>query len=59
MGHPTTFTDHEWRLEQLKFLFTHGLCEMSNVGVDLARKYYVRSFKLCIFDTPIYIYLFF
>ena len=39
MGHPTTFTDHEWRLEQLKFLFTHGLCEMSNVGVDLAPQF--------------------
>lgn len=32
--------DIEWKLEQLKFLFTYGLCEMPNVGVDLACKYY-------------------
>lgn len=31
--------DKEWRLDQLKFLFTYGLCEMPNVGIDLARKY--------------------
>ncbi|KZC14630.1 PREDICTED: DNA polymerase V [Dufourea novaeangliae] len=36
MGYSVTLTDQEWRLEQLKFLFTHGLCEISNVGVDLA-----------------------
>ncbi|XP_076618481.1 MYB binding protein 1a isoform X1 [Colletes latitarsis] len=36
MGHSATFVDQKWRLSQLKFLFTHGLCEMSNVGVDLA-----------------------
>lgn len=33
--------DREWRLDQLKFLFTYGLCEVPNVGVDLARKYYL------------------
>ncbi|XP_076236733.1 MYB binding protein 1a [Calliopsis andreniformis] len=35
MGHSATLMDHEWRLEQLKFLFINGLCEMPNVGVDL------------------------
>ncbi|XP_054014556.1 myb-binding protein 1A-like [Hylaeus anthracinus] len=36
MGHSATLMDQKWRLSQLKFLFTHGLCEMANVGVDLA-----------------------
>ncbi|XP_031845505.1 MYB binding protein 1a [Nomia melanderi] len=36
MGYSVTLMDQEWRLEQLKFLFTQGLCEISNVGVDLA-----------------------
>nr|XP_033331334.1 myb-binding protein 1A [Megalopta genalis] len=36
MGYSVTLMDQEWRLEQLKFLFTQGLCEMTNVGVDLA-----------------------
>ncbi|XP_076642327.1 MYB binding protein 1a [Halictus rubicundus] len=36
MGYSVTLMEQEWRLEQLKFLFTQGLCEMQNVGVDLA-----------------------
>ncbi|KAG7212195.1 hypothetical protein KM043_012535 [Ampulex compressa] len=36
MGHPETIADQEWRLEQLQFLFRYGLCEVSNVGVELA-----------------------
>ncbi|OAD61876.1 Myb-binding protein 1A [Eufriesea mexicana] len=39
MGHPKTLVDKEWRLDQLKFLFTYGLCEMPNVGVDLAPQF--------------------
>lgn len=57
MGHPATLMDHEWRLEQLKFLFIHGLCEVSNVGVDATRKYYISLFKLYTFHTYISIVL--
>ncbi|CAD1478873.1 unnamed protein product [Heterotrigona itama] len=32
IGHSKTFVDREWRLDQLKFLFAYGLCEMPNVG---------------------------
>ncbi|PBC32395.1 Myb-bindingA [Apis cerana cerana] len=39
IGHPKMFMDIEWKLEQLKFLFTYGLCEMPNVGVDLASQF--------------------
>ncbi|XP_068980107.1 myb-binding protein 1A [Bombus flavifrons] len=39
IGHPKTLMDREWRLDQLKFLFTYGLCEMPNVGVDLAPQF--------------------
>ncbi|XP_017879918.1 myb-binding protein 1A-like protein [Ceratina calcarata] len=36
MGHPKMLEDKEWRIDQLKFLFMYGLCEMPNVGIDLA-----------------------
>ncbi|KOC64165.1 Myb-binding protein 1A [Habropoda laboriosa] len=39
MGCPKTLTDREWRLDQLKFLFVYGLCEMPNVGIDLASQF--------------------
>ena len=39
MSHPEITSDHEWRVEQLKFLFNLGLCEVSNVGVELVCKY--------------------
>lgn len=39
IGHPKMFMDIEWKLDQLKFLFTYGLCEMPNVGVDLASQF--------------------
>lgn len=28
-------SNHEWRIDQLKFLFQIGLCEASNTGVEL------------------------
>ena len=31
--------DQEWRLDQLKFLFVYGFCEIPNVGVDLAPQF--------------------
>lgn len=39
MGHPETLSDQSWRLAQLIFLFNYGLCEIANVGIELARKY--------------------
>ncbi|KAF3421961.1 LOW QUALITY PROTEIN: hypothetical protein E2986_00122 [Frieseomelitta varia] len=39
MGHSKTFVDREWRLDQLKCLFAYGLCEMPNVGIDLASQF--------------------
>ncbi|KAL2737232.1 myb-binding protein 1A-like protein [Vespula maculifrons] len=36
ISHPATLPDQEWRLNQLKFLFVYGLCEVPNVGVELA-----------------------
>ncbi|XP_001603225.1 myb-binding protein 1A [Nasonia vitripennis] len=36
LSHSEIASDHEWRIEQLKFLFNLGLCEVSNVGVELA-----------------------
>ncbi|XP_011297827.1 DNA polymerase V [Fopius arisanus] len=36
LGHPAVASEQSWRLEQLKLLFTLGLCETSNVGVELA-----------------------
>ncbi|XP_003704944.2 MYB binding protein 1a [Megachile rotundata] len=39
MGHYKTVVDQEWRLDQLKFLFVYGLCEMPNVGVELASQF--------------------
>ncbi|XP_058793389.1 myb-binding protein 1A [Phymastichus coffea] len=36
ISHKAMISDHEWRLEQLKFLFNNGLCDMSNVGIELA-----------------------
>jgi len=57
MGRQETFSDQDWRLEQLMFLFNHGLCEMSNVGIELARKYiFYLSLSIYIY---IYIYTFF
>jgi len=47
MGRPETFLDQDWRLEQLIFLFNYGLCEVSDVGIELARKY-----KLHILGCP-------
>lgn len=48
MGRQDTLLDQDWRLEQLMFLFNYGLCEVSNVGIELARKCirYVYLFKL-------------
>ncbi|XP_029041713.1 myb-binding protein 1A-like protein [Osmia bicornis bicornis] len=39
MGHYKMVVDQEWRLDQLKFLFVYGFCEISNVGVDLAPQF--------------------
>ncbi|KAK9297581.1 hypothetical protein QLX08_008798 [Tetragonisca angustula] len=39
MGNSKTFVDREWRLDQLKCLFAYGLCEMPNVGIDLASQF--------------------
>ncbi|KAL6259582.1 hypothetical protein P5V15_009499 [Pogonomyrmex californicus] len=39
MGRQETFSDQDWRLEQLIFLFNHGLCEISNVGIELAPQF--------------------
>ncbi|KAJ8687432.1 hypothetical protein QAD02_023226 [Eretmocerus hayati] len=36
MSHPELASDHEWRLEQQKFLFKLGLCETDNIGVELS-----------------------
>ncbi|XP_057319340.1 myb-binding protein 1A-like [Microplitis mediator] len=36
LGHPTVDANHDWRLEQVKFLFNLGFCETENVSVDLA-----------------------
>lgn len=36
--------DLDWRLDQLKFLLVYGLCQIENVGVELARKYYFSFF---------------
>ncbi|XP_043272424.1 myb-binding protein 1A [Venturia canescens] len=44
LGHPAVSTEHKWRLDQLKFLFNLGLCESSNVGVELA-----PQFKECFY----------
>lgn len=41
MGRQETFSDQNWRHEQLIFLFNYGLCEVSNVGIELARKYII------------------
>lgn len=49
MGRQETFSDQDWRLEQLIFLFNYGLCEISNVGIELARK---------LFYIYLYIYIF-
>jgi hypothetical protein len=38
MGHPEVLLDQDWKLAQLIFLFDHGLCEVSYIGVELARK---------------------
>ncbi|XP_011866329.1 PREDICTED: uncharacterized protein LOC105561180 [Vollenhovia emeryi] len=38
MGRQETFSDQDWRLEQLTFLFNYGLCEVSNVGIELAQQ---------------------
>jgi len=40
MGHPEVLSDQDWRIAQLTFLFDHGLCEVSYIGVELARKYF-------------------
>lgn len=55
MGHYKMVVDQEWRLDQLKFLFVYGFCEMPNVGVDLARKYSFTSFFLHSIHKYIYI----
>ncbi|XP_034183243.1 MYB binding protein 1a isoform X1 [Osmia lignaria lignaria] len=39
MGHYKMVVDQEWRLDQLKFLFVYGFCEIPNVGVDLAPQF--------------------
>ncbi|KAL0130921.1 hypothetical protein PUN28_002485 [Cardiocondyla obscurior] len=39
MGHQETFSDQDWRLEQLSFLFNYGLCEVPNVGIELAQQF--------------------
>lgn len=58
MGHPETLLKQDWRLTQLKFLFNYGLCEVPNVGIDLARKFmlylptiaiYMLKFKYLLF----------
>ncbi|EFN85221.1 Myb-binding protein 1A [Harpegnathos saltator] len=36
LGHPETLSKQDWRLTQLIYLFNHGLCEVPNVGIDLA-----------------------
>ncbi|XP_071636162.1 myb-binding protein 1A [Temnothorax longispinosus] len=39
IGRQETFSDQDWRLEQLTFLFYYGLCEVSNVGAELAQQF--------------------
>lgn len=39
MGRQETFLEQDWRLEQLTFLFNYGLCEVSNVGTELAQQF--------------------
>ncbi|XP_066597439.1 myb-binding protein 1A [Prorops nasuta] len=36
LTHPNILSDREWRLSQLKFLFKCGICDVSNIGVELA-----------------------
>ncbi|XP_012541717.2 myb-binding protein 1A [Monomorium pharaonis] len=38
MGRQETVSDQDWRLEQLMFLFNNGLCEVSNVGIELTQQ---------------------
>ncbi|KMQ94074.1 myb-binding protein 1a, partial [Lasius niger] len=39
IGHRETLLDQEWKLAQLTFLFNYGLCEVSNVGIELAPQF--------------------
>lgn len=41
IAHRETLLDKEWKFAQLTFLFNYGLCEISNVGIELARKYFI------------------
>lgn len=49
MGHPETLLKQDWRLTQLIFLFNYGLCEVPNVGIDLARKFMLYLTKVSIY----------
>lgn len=53
MGHRETLMDHNWRLEQLKFLFSYGLCEMPNVGIELACKYLILFLLLFVYTVNV------
>ncbi|XP_015606625.1 DNA polymerase V [Cephus cinctus] len=39
LGHSVMSSDHDWRLEQLQFLFSIGLCESPNIGTELAPQF--------------------
>lgn len=46
MGHPETLAKQNWRLTQLIFLFNYGLCEVPNVGIELACKFVLYLTKI-------------
>ncbi|XP_011257399.1 DNA polymerase V [Camponotus floridanus] len=39
IGHREALLDQEWKFAQLTFLFNYGLCEVSNVGIELAPQF--------------------
>ena len=61
MSHPEITLDHEWRVEQLKFLFNLGLCEISNVGVELVCKYllHIINYYHLKFEVLIVVFFYF
>ncbi|KAG5310642.1 DPO5 polymerase, partial [Acromyrmex insinuator] len=52
MGRPETFLDQNWRLEQLIFLFNYGLCEVSDVGIELAQQFKDSFYRALDYKLP-------
>ncbi|KYN40609.1 Myb-binding protein 1A [Trachymyrmex septentrionalis] len=52
MGRPETFLDQDWRLEQLVFLFNYGLCEVSDVGIELAQQFKDSFYRALDYKLP-------